>query len=83
MLSFLVWGLVLNVYAFVVTFITARVIVPKSERKREPKRIVAVITMTLVPYMMTVLCLCIIAVLAICKFDYEELKNFKEKTNSK
>ena len=54
MLSFLIWGLVLNVYAFVVTFIAARIVVPKSERKREPKKIVAIITMALVPYMMTV-----------------------------
>ena len=83
MLSFLVWGLVLNVYAFVVTFISARGIVPKSERKREPKRIIAAITMTLVPYMMTVLCLCIIVILAICKFDYEEFKKFREEINSK
>ena len=83
MLSFLIWGLVLNVYAFIVTFITARMVIPKSERKREPKRIVAIITTALVPYMMTVLCLCIIVILAICKFDYEELKKFKDKTNSK
>lgn len=83
MLSFLMWGLVLNVYAFVVTFIAARIVVPKSERKREPKKIVAVIIMTLVPYMMTVLCLCIIVILAICKFDYEEFKKFREEINSK
>ncbi len=83
MLSFLIWGLVLNVYAFVVTFIAARIVVPKSERKREPKKIVAVIIMTLVPYMMTVLCLCIIVILAICKFDYEEFKKFREEINSK
>ena len=83
MLDFLMWGLVLNVYAFIVTFIAARTVTPKSERKREPKRIVAVITMTLVPYMMTFLCLCIIVILAICKFDYEEFKKFKEEINSK
>lgn len=83
MLDFLMWGLVLNVYAFIVTFIAARIVIPKSERKRGSKRIVAIITTALVPYMMTVLCLCIIVILAICKFDYEELKNFKDKTNSK
>ena len=83
MLSFLIWGLILNVYAFIVTFIAARTVIPKSERKRDSKRIVAIITTALVPYMMTVLCLCIIVILAICKFDYEELKKFKDKTNSK
>lgn len=83
MLDFLMWGLVLNVYAFIVTFIVARIVIPKSERKRDSKRIVAIITTALVPYMMTVLCLCIIVILAICKFDYEELKKFKDKTNSK
>ncbi|ERJ26898.1 hypothetical protein ATCC51562_1056 [Campylobacter concisus ATCC 51562] len=33
----------------------------------------------LVPYMMMVLCLCAMIVLAVCKFDYEELKKFKER----
>ena len=81
MLSFLIWGLVLNVYAFIVTFITARMVIPKSERKRDSKNIVAaVIAVMLVPYMMMALCLYVMIVLAVCKFDYEELKKFKERT---
>ncbi|WP_035144792.1 hypothetical protein [Campylobacter concisus] len=84
MLSFLIWGLILNVYAFIVTFIAARIVIPKSERKRDSKNIVsAAIAVMLVPYMMMAICLYAMIVLALCKFDYEELKKFKDKTNSK
>ena len=80
MLSFLIWGLVLNVYAFIVTFIAARIVVPKSERKRDSKNIVAAaIAVMLVPYMMMAICLYAMTILAVCKFDYEELKKFKER----
>ena len=80
MLSFLMWGLVLNVYAFIVTFIAVRIVIPKSERKRDSKNIVAAaITVMLVPYMMMALCLYVMIVLVFCKFDYEELKKFKER----
>ena len=76
MLSFLMWGLVLNVYAFIAT----RIVIPKSERKRDSKNIVAAaIAMMLVPYMMMAICLYAMIVLALCKFDYEELKKFKER----
>ena len=78
MLGFLTWGRILNVYAFIVTLIATRIVIPKSERKRDSKNIVtAVITVMLVPYMMMVLCLCAMIVLAVCKFDYEELKKLK------
>lgn len=57
MLGFLTWGLILNVYAFIVTLIATRIVIPKSERKRDPKNIVtAAITVMLVPYMMMTLC---------------------------
>ena len=80
MISFLIWGLISNVYAFIITLIATRIVIPKSERKRDSKNIVtAVITVMLVPYMMMVLCLCAMIVLAVCKFDYEELKKFKER----
>jgi len=80
MLDFLMWGLVLNVYAFIVMFIAARTVIPKSERKRDSKNMVtAAITVMLVPYMMMALCLYVMIVLAVCKFDYEELKKFKER----
>lgn len=81
MLSFLIWGLILNVYAFIVTFIAARIVIPKSERKRDSKNIVsAAITVMLVPYMMMAICLYAMTILAVCKFDYKELKKFKERT---
>lgn len=80
MLSFLIWGLILNVYAFIVMFIAARIVIPKSERKRDSKNIVsAAIAVMLVPYMMMAICLYGMIVLALCKFDYEELKKFKER----
>nr|DAN44962.1 MAG TPA: hypothetical protein [Caudoviricetes sp.] len=80
MLDFLMWGLVLNVYAFIVMFIAARIVIPKSERKRDSKNIVAAaIAVMLVPYMMMAICLYGMIVLALCKFDYEELKKFKER----
>ena len=80
MLSFLIWGLVLNVYAFIVTSIAARIVIPKSERKRDSKNIVvAAIAMMLVPYMMMAICLYAMTILVVCKFDYEELKKFKER----
>ena len=80
MLDFLIWGLVLNVYAFIVMFIAARIVIPKSERKRDSKNIVAAaIAVMLVPYMMMAICLYGMIVLALCKFDYEELKKFKER----
>ncbi len=80
MLSFLMWGLVLNVYAFIVTSIAARIVIPKSERKRDSKNIVsAAIAMMLVPYMMMAICLYAMTILVVCKFDYEELKKFKER----
>ena len=80
MLSFLMWGLVLNVYAFIVTSIAARIVVPKSERKRDSKNIVvAAIAVMLVPYMMMAICLYAMTILVVCKFDYEELKKFKER----
>ena len=80
MLSFLMWGLVLNVYAFIVTFIATKIVIPKSERKRDSKNIVAAaIAVMLVPYMMMAICLYAMIVLALCKFDYEELKKFKER----
>lgn len=80
MLGFLTWGLILNVYAFIITLIATRIVIPKSERKRDSKNIVtAAITVMLVPYMMMVLCLCAMIVLAVCKFDYEKLKKFKER----
>ena len=80
MLGFLTWGLILNVYAFIVTLIATRIVIPKSERKRDSKNIVtAAITVMLVPYMMMSLCLYVMIVLAVCKFDYEELKKFKER----
>ena len=84
MLGFLTWGLILNVYAFIVTFIATRIVIPKSEWKRDSKNIVsAAIAVMLVPYMMMAICLYAMIVLALCKFDYEELKKFKDKTNSK
>jgi hypothetical protein len=74
------WGLVLNVYAFIVTFIATKIVIPKSERKRDSKNIVAAaIAVMLVPYMMMAICLYAMIVLALCKFDYEELKKFKER----
>lgn len=80
MLSFLMWGLILNVYAFIVTLIATRIVIPKSERKRDSKNIVAAaIAVMLVPYMMMAICLYIMIVLVFCKFDYEELKKFKER----
>ena len=81
MLGFLTWGLILNVYAFIVTLIATRIVIPKSERKRDSKNIVAaVIAVMLVPYMMMALCLYAMIILVFCKFDYEELKKFKERT---
>lgn len=80
MLGFLTWGLILNVYAFIVTFIATRIVIPKTEWKRDSKNIVmAAITVMLVPYMMMALCLYAMIVLVVCKFDYEELKKFKER----
>ena len=80
MLSFLMWGLILNVYAFIVTLIATRIVIPKSERKRDSKNIVAAaIAVMLVPYMMMAICLYIMIVLVFCKFDHEELKKFKER----
>ena len=80
MLSFLIWGIILNVYAFIVTLIATRIVIPKSERKRDSKKIVvAVIAVMLVPYMMMAICLYAMTILAVCKFDYEELKKFKDK----
>ncbi|MBN7287891.1 hypothetical protein [Campylobacter curvus] len=80
MLGFLMWGLVLNVYAFIVTLIATRIVIPKSERKRDSKNIVAAaIAVMLVPYMMMAICLYVMIVLVFCKFDYEELKKFKER----
>lgn len=74
------WGLILNVYAFIVTFIATRIVIPKTEWKRDSKNIVmAAITVMLVPYMMMALCLYAMIVLVVCKFDYEELKKFKER----
>ena len=79
MLSFLIWGLVLNVYAFIVTSIAARIVIPKSERKRDSKNIVvAAIAMMLVPYMMMAICLYAMTILVVCKFDYEELNKIKD-----
>ena len=80
MLGFLTWGIILNVYAFIVTFIATRIVIPKSERKRDSKNIVAAaIAVMLVPYMMMAICLYVMIVLVFCKFDYEELKKFKER----
>ena len=80
MLGFLTWGLILNVYAFIITLIASRIVIPKSERKRDSKNIVtAAITVMLVPYMMMALCLYVMIILVFCKFDYEELKKFKER----
>ena len=80
MLDFLMWGLVLNVYSFIITFIAVRIVIPKSERKRDSKNIVAAaIAVMLVPYMMMAICLYVMIVLVFCKFDYEELKKFKER----
>ena len=80
MLGFLTWGLILNVYAFIVTLIATRIVIPKSERKRDSKNIVAAaIAVMLVPYMMMAICLYVMIVLVFCKFDYEELKKFKER----
>lgn len=80
MLGFLTWGLILNVYAFIVTLIATRIVIPKTEWKRDSKKIVAAaITVILVPYMMMALCLYVMIILAVCKFDYEELKKFKER----
>ena len=80
MLGFLTWGIILNVYAFIVTFIATRIVIPKSERKRGSKNIVAAaIAVMLVPYMMMAICLYVMIVLVFCKFDYEELKKFKER----
>ncbi|MBE3022916.1 hypothetical protein [Campylobacter sp. 7477a] len=82
MFNFLLWGLLLNIYALAVTVITLKVIVPKSEQKRDIKKFTGTIAITLVPYMMAFLCFFVIMSLAWFKFDYEEFKKSRIDKNN-
>ncbi|WP_169976047.1 hypothetical protein [Campylobacter sp. RM16191] len=75
MLSFLLWGIGLNLYALFMLSTVLAVIIPKGE-KREPKSTIGLITFTLIPYAMMIICLVSITILAACNFNYEEYRTF-------
>ena len=76
MLSFLIWGLALNVYALTLTVIVLFASGAKRN-KSERKNMTAwatLILFVLTPYAMAILCALIVYRLIVCKFDLEEYK---------
>lgn len=80
MLSFFTWGLILNFYAVVITTGLLWAIKAKRDEKKDKATAMAgIIALTLIPYVMAIICLFFIIELAARKFDYEEYKKQNRK----